>query len=183
LANASGTQQFVRSESFVANCPKYATVSGPQATDSIIFESLDVLGVWTRTRPRLQAPLHACADPRPGAHLAKLPALQVSHPRLMTLAACSRRSVESCLQAGLRRIVEVRPIDLEACSSPFARERLTVHQSSVWDGAWSALTKGGSAREEPLAFHVKPGGDTRAGDRVQGSNMQPQEGAQTRVSS
>ena len=66
----------------------------------------------------------------------------------------------------------------------FVRPR-TVNCPSVWDGGWSAPTKWGSSREGPPAFHVKPEGDTRAGDRAQSSKVRPRlehsEGAQARV--
>jgi len=51
-----------------------------------------------------------CGSVARRAHLAKLPALQISHPRLMTRRVLSW--VCGKFEAGLRRIAEVRSLEL-----------------------------------------------------------------------
>jgi hypothetical protein len=89
--HASSTQQFqfVRSE-----LPQIRDSKRPPAIDRIISQEMccgsrPVQGL--DSKPRCMP----CADPRQG-----------HWPR------CSRRSAESCLEAGLRRMAEVRPIEL-----------------------------------------------------------------------
>ena len=119
--------------SFVANCPKDATVSSSQATDSIIFERC--VGVWAvqglGSKPRFTpVGIQGRARSSPRARHCGFRTQDSRHsPR--ALAGLGK----AASRAGLRRTAEVRPIDLEACSPSFARERLTVHQSATGAGA------------------------------------------------
>ena len=137
------------SGSFVANCLKYATVSGCFAVYRFMYEAL--------TASRADLGRYGALAPRPGTRQPRIPVdvrgqlqcVQGSHPSRLSAATDSRGAAD-------------RP--LVACCSPFVPLAL------------SAVRRRGARRyprEGPPAFHVKPGGDTRADDRGQGSKVRP----------
>ena len=158
------------SNSFVANCREYATVSGSQAADSIISErcvvGLGVCRAWVPSPASRLCGSKARRAPRQAPGIADF-ASTTHDTRRVFSQVCGKRL------AGR--------LAAEAWGSPFARERLTVHQSGTAAGARRPK---GIPREGPPAFHVKPGGDTRTGDRAHGSRcgLGPSIGSRTNAS-